>query len=252
MLLNELTGVKNLKHLNAFQILKLLQKHHGVKFAAGSYGMVLSHPSMDQVLKFTADKAYMMFLEYVANNKGNPHLPIIKKKPQRLTAFFSGTPGVFNKDISKHLSIPLEKLYVVRIEKLEPIKSDMHKICNRLASNIYEYIRAKEAVNGDEYLEKRELTDYKSVMETLVELEENLPGRVFLDLNYGNWMMRGKTLVISDPYAAAQSRDRTIGYELEDFMDMDDIKDIIKNYDDKTVDQLEGFTNRLFKNLFTK
>lgn len=150
--------------------------------SSGLYGFVFTHPDLDYVIKvFKHDDGYLRFVRYAQNNP-SPYLPKFRGKIMRID----------------------DGLFAVRMEKLEECPATMTWALD-LISNF-----ADGHDSLPDFIKKAKSSEYwlrcKAVIEAnpgIMELVDELRKfRVrYMDLHAGNFMMRGKTLVITDPYS---------------------------------------------------
>lgn len=218
MLLNELTGIKSFKDKPGKEILDYLKSTYGIQQSAGTFGVVLSHPSWKHVLKlFAKDDCYLHFVDYVLKHP-NPHFPKVEKKPVQLTTFFK-----------KSATTP-DKFYVVKMEKLEKLGKAELNLFDSMDSKIF-VETYKEAVKHDDvkgwvthitkelkidpFLLKKNLGFIKAYLE-IEDME--LPASCKTDLHSENVMKRKDgTMVIIDPYKDAHMNDSE--YKVSEFID---------------------------------
>ncbi len=245
MKLAELKGVKKYHHLSRWDIDQLLSKEGIDIIGNGKYGQVYSHKSWDYVIKVTKnDPYYMSFIDHVIKHP-NKHYPKIIKKPLNLRAFYSR----LRKDTH-------EKLFIVKIEKLEPIPKELGKfISEHLDTFIMIDHHLKNLDNDEEskfYLDN-DYKDYKNI-KTLMpdgtrgkyisnrEMAKKYPWMIELsrawyaaidhtvgesDNHPSNFMQRKDgTIVIIDPvwegWNPMKEHDRIMAAELDDYEDYDD------------------------------
>lgn len=147
MKLLELKGVKKYYDITRYDLEHLLSKE-GIKIiGTGRYGTVYWNPSWDYVVKMTTnDPYYMRFIDYVIKNP-NKHYPKIKKKPINLRAFYK-----------RHRDNLNEKLFIVKIEKLEPLPKDLGKF---IAYHLDEfYVTDYHLKNEHKSEDSKEYLDY--------------------------------------------------------------------------------------------
>lgn len=248
MLLTELIGIKKYHDFEYHEILKKLSQEAGVEWiGSGKYGIVLSNPSWDYVIKvFENDPYYMDFVNYVTTHKSR-HYPKIVKKPIKMRSFY--------KRRKKNLN---ETFFICKIEKLYPLPKPLGQFVaynlDRLWSSylwIYsttneqrkEYEKRWGKDNGRDYsantpfsttlpdgtttkISHRELFNKFPWLRTLtrayINVMENMQG--VPDLHEGNFMQRKDgTIIIIDPVWAGetpyQAFDRANKAEYDDYYD---------------------------------
>ena len=136
----------------------------------GAFGAVYEKPGYPWVFKvFNNDPAYLAWINYVANNQSNEHVPKIKGKPFRIN------DGVF----------------AVRMEKLSPFRD------SPIADAVL-YGQTNEY--NKENLTRLGHTDVIPVLNAIQHLAYgDLTKDWRVDLHIGNVMMRGDIPVITDP-----------------------------------------------------
>ncbi|RYD65188.1 MAG: hypothetical protein EOP83_07935 [Verrucomicrobiaceae bacterium] len=188
--LDELQGVKG--HAQAAApldshdaVIDYLESKGFKRLGDGEYGGVFDHPSFKgrYVLKVFRDPMYEAFLGYCAKHPQNPHLPKIVGKV-----------------------MPIGKLaHMVRIERLQDMPKQLFvnlKLDRIVASLEWPPTSHPEQMALQNAIQQGNL---HSLYTTLMSLTQAKPGRGRIDLHYGNFMLRGETIVISDPYAGAKT-----------------------------------------------
>jgi len=169
--------------------IRILQDAGYEHMGAGNFAEVYRKPGDNHVIKLFgfSDLAYPKFVQ-LAQSTSNPHFPKFKGKLMKVTKDY----------------------YAVRMEKLNPITegaipySGIKMSSASLAYAINDYVRLKKGL-GNNYIPDDKV---KTIME---ELELSQPGiteacdfiagmtDVYPDIHKNNLMLRGKTLVITDP-----------------------------------------------------
>lgn len=190
MRLDELQGVRS--HVAATfkrvqDVVDYLEERGFDYLGSGSYGAVFDHPSFDSryVLKVFKDPFYEQFLNYAIKNRQDPHMPRIVGKVMRLSGYGA----------------------MVRIEVLREMSDQQYRYL-RLHDQV-DYVQCR--VYGT-HLDEAETAVFNKInaqhdLGTLMESIDNLirakPAGAHLDLHEGNFMYRGSTIVISDPYSGS-------------------------------------------------
>ncbi len=141
------------------------------KLGQGAFGAVYEKPGYPWVFKlFANDAAYLAWINYVAKNQSNEHVPKLKGKPFRIN----------------------DKVFAVRMEKLSP----MPGYDNPLLDNI-----AYGGITKDAKEKFKELghPDLIPVMDAIYAMSHDLTKDWRVDMHGGNILMRGDTPVITDP-----------------------------------------------------
>lgn len=145
----------------------------------GSFGAVYQKPGNPYVLKvFTpADKAYLDFLALARAHADNPHFPRFFGKIVPVTPAYSA----------------------IRMERLEPYTDDPLLIADYFdlrdwsPDNNYGAMRRGEAI---EYMES-----HPQLREACDLIMDHLTPKYRIDIKPDNLMLRGKTVVLTDPVA---------------------------------------------------
>lgn len=147
---------------------------------SGSFGTVWSHPKLQYVLKVfrATDVAYLGWVNVCIQNKNNPHFPKFIS-----TKAFPITPEVS--------AIRMEKLTPTRGQLMDDIiyfiKLTLHNETRRMS---------KEEID----LFNKYCNAYPQLMDAIQILKEfSYKSGFKFDIHTGNFMLRGNTLVITDP-----------------------------------------------------
>lgn len=147
----------------------------------GANAKVFGNPSYPYVLKLfsTDDYCYRAFLTYAIANQSNPLLPKVRGKLLRIT-----------NDI---LAVRLEKL--TKISEMEFAKYD--RILTELFNNIY--LLTSGSDHADEVFRniQKKFPKYTNFIKTMIDIFSKV--RCDPDLHAGNFMLRGKQIVVIDP-----------------------------------------------------
>lgn len=194
-----------------------LNKKGWKKIGSGAYSTVYSKIGKNYVIKvFEDDHAYQLYLEFIQQNRNNPHVPKIQK---------------IMIDASKQKEINTNEVGIIMMEKLKPVEYSDISWRFLILENFKQYLRNVDAIHTplDEFLEyfkKRYIQEYghrkyhfKSIKRFDYFLESNLEicrllynlrkflqqkgENKFFDLHSGNFMIRPSTgeIVVSDPIA---------------------------------------------------
>ena len=211
--LQELRITKDLKsndHIND------IIKRTGWKIlGSGTEGIVCEHPSKKYVLKIYQNTSrYNQFVEYAQKNQSNPHLP-------KFSRFVREVPG------TRYNYVRMEKLKLCfRPENYRPefvylylagINKGVKTLCDSPLSTVREFLvehfpeylgnyRNIVTIDFDEvFLVLRKICgripddEWIVLCNELIDLILKLSKR-HMDVGGGNVMLRGKTLVITDPF----------------------------------------------------
>jgi hypothetical protein len=186
---------------------------------SGVFGIVFSRPGKNYVYKvFKADDwGYRKYLKYMLDNQDNPHVPKIIGKPLRLrlrdkTGGEVETPDeVKLSGLSIGNNLPAYKridLVMVKLERLEPLDftNIFHDEAWDAVRRILDAMRILDSIytnDTEKARAKKEIEYYKKLKPDLLVLLESIHNlsNADIDLHSQNVMMRGDTIVITDPYA---------------------------------------------------
>jgi thiamine kinase-like enzyme len=224
MLLQELTGVKRFHEVSTATIFRLL-KRHGIDFVgAGRYGHVFTSPKWDYVVKlFRDDPTYLRYVNYVLKHPNNEHFPKIVKRPLHMHMFHKRPESD-------------DKMWLVKIEKLEPVDENMAWFLGHVAADIA-YYKITENPDIDKKLSAVDLPDgttahdmsYNDLLDECPWLGSLVDAWVqialhaakptdHMDTNMDNFMQRKDgTIVLIDPMwegpAAADLKDKMMRFK---------------------------------------
>lgn len=182
MRLQEITGYKQtdvyqlfLKSPNVSSFTRKMNDAGYEKYLVGKgyYAGVFHRPEDPFVIKFYKnDPQYDKYLKFVIDHQDNPHVPKVYGRPVTL----------------KHPRDEFSKYRIVRLEKLDPVGS------NPDHREIAKYFFAVE--KNKEYYEKlvERYPNIKPVLNFLLRKKD------YMDINSDNFMFRGDTPVITDPW----------------------------------------------------
>ena len=163
----------------------MLEKAGYEKLGQGVSGTVYAKPGEDSVLKLfqSWDKSYKLFVNFTLQHP-NIHYPKFKGKMMKIT----------------------DNYYAIRMEKLTPLSQEHAKMVRTMKDYITQRIATRfREINPDEatwWQRDMEILETKQpgITEVCEELakfvDESQSG---LDLQAANVMLRGNTLVITDP-----------------------------------------------------
>lgn len=156
-------------------LIKQLRQQGSRLVGRGLYAKVFSHPTNKKVvIKVAADdKGYGAYVKWALKRQGNPLVPIIFDH--------------------KRLTIEDIIVTVTTIEKLKPIQD---RFFGHALASEFLFDEIEEALDERRYLYKL-LPDYSSSVLKFLYRNSDM-----LDLHSGNVMLRGKQLVITDPFAS--------------------------------------------------
>lgn len=187
--IDELQGVKahtSQKFTNKLEVYRYLISKGFSILGTGQYGAVFDHPSFRgrYVLKVFADTFYEAYLNWVVKQGGgNPHLPGIVGKVMKLTPDAS----------------------MVRIERLQELPREQYnRLYARRIADILNYPNKFPQSEMDKLVPHADREGLRDLYKTLIDISYARPSGAMLDLNPGNFMKRGGTIVITDPYCGAK------------------------------------------------
>ena len=176
-------------------------RKQGFKFiGSGAYGSVWEHPKLNYVLKIFSgnDNAYLAWANTCIQHKDNPNLP----------KFVSTKP----------VKIPGTDLYALRMEKLakapeSPIYQEMERLMSACMFGMYAEDNLNNFPNLIDTSKTDDNSDYRyPVLRNYVKtidpgiteaiwlaIQTALTHRLGIDVSANNCMVRGNTLVFTDP-----------------------------------------------------
>lgn len=187
----------------------------GKIIGVGKYGQVFSHPSWSYVLKVYFDEYYTRFVRFAYRNP-HPSFPKFYGPPQRVIPFYR-----------RYKSESIQ--YLVRMEELLPISTELFNLINNWYNQGINYMRAVENGSQDHEIEeiiypnsqerkagKKSYTGKVKLYQDIIDLLKNNPKlyNVFeglylltkgnikgsFDFHQDNFMQRPNgDIVISDP-----------------------------------------------------
>lgn len=147
------------------------------KLGAGKYASVFGNKKYPYVIKvFMKDSAYIRWISFCLKNKTNPYVPKIKGKVVKVT----------------------DLVYAIRLEKLEPFSRVQG---SEFMSHYYKWQNDPKYKSGDK--------DLDSVFEHFSK------NKKLLDLHGENLMMRGKQVVVIDPYYNWFNKHKPMDYTID-------------------------------------
>lgn len=199
----EIRSVRRLDELtrpsNRLRAGSVLEKAGYIRLGSGGYADIYEKPGASYVLKLFEehDYGYRKFLQYAFKNQDNPHLPRFRGKLIAVT----------------------DRYYAIRMERLKPIGRVQNFAFTPdpalwdIITRVEKLARASRTESLDQILQKVQ-TDPLS--EPIRDFVENNPSFVkamhdlvriarqtgiALDFSPRNFMLRGDTIVITDPFA---------------------------------------------------
>ena len=164
------------------RFVKMLQENGWQSLGAGCYGSVFTHPNLNYCIKlFTKDPIYLRFVKFCQANPA-PCLPKFRGKLMRVDT----------------------STFAVRMETLTPISGKFFKeltfaICE-FTSDYDWTVEGYMAEYADDSLIRKYFTQNPDLLTTLEKLKE-LANPTDWDIGVNNVMLRGETMVITDPWA---------------------------------------------------
>lgn len=191
--LNELRGIK--KDFGPDDSAKQVLTRYGFEqIGFGTYGTVWAHPKLDYVLKTFSqqDKAYLNWVAFCSQHKNNPHIPkFISAKPLLLAT----------------------GIYAVRMERLAPAQFNYERLVGNISKLVSDCIYDRPDIKTVEDVVEHIETKYGSSLAYLKSFVNDTPlleaillivefirsGQGHPDINIRNIMLRGDTMVFTDP-----------------------------------------------------
>lgn len=191
MILQELIGIKKYEDEPIAFILNKWIKDGKIKVKDGSFSFVVIPNDTDFVYKvWSKDAGWWEYLEYIQDHSENPHLVKLKSRIKKIRYTFK-RPADFD-----------DVLYVVRVEKLQELTTnlDAYAQVRGLVNYVkrtkhFDLVKAKSFIQNEQYIEPPPDTFIQTVFDVL-----NSAVISYHDFKPDNVMLRGDTLVITDPY----------------------------------------------------
>jgi hypothetical protein len=214
MKLTELASLKKVSEDTIAAFLNKLIKDGKIKVRNGSFAFVVIPTDADFVYKvWTEDDAWEHYLKYVQAHPDNEHLLKILGRVKTIPFTFKRP-----KDVDA-------KLKIVKIEKLGELQKDpeaygqVKGLTKFLRSHKVDSLTHDDAADIAQYIVDAEgvasvpLDFIKTVIDVVQArgLNDN-------DLHTENVMLRGKTLVVTDPYMERSSNSGTIKLSASDLL----------------------------------
>lgn len=204
MRLKELQLTKDLKDPKSYPA-GILQKYGWNVLGSGVNGSVAKHPNKNYVLKlFENDSSYIEFVKFILSYK-NIHLPKIGKGAKQLPGtdyFYVTMEELTPVSDGRLMSIYFPEIIylVVQCSKnqmgMNDILTDM--VMDKLK---HKYDSAYEIDLDQMFAELGEQPDnaWIELVDTIIDYGQSIGERYF-DLHDENFMLRGNTLIINDPW----------------------------------------------------
>jgi len=199
MLLKELARYRS-STKTIYEIITTLVKQGKIDFAKGSVSIVIAPRGKPYVYRiWHEDSGYDSFLSFVKKHPSNKHLVKLLSRVKKVNINFPRSR--------------IKYVNVVKLEKLEPLDSAKAAGINRFFDSLEKVGYYVDDLKGSGWLPD----SFLQIVEELIN-SHPLPSGVLHDLHEGNVMMRGKDLVITDPFLG-DTRGDTIVFdsELEEF-----------------------------------
>jgi hypothetical protein len=212
----ELLGVKKFAGMTSREVIDFVKSMDSSKLKVlGRGANAVALTDGKAVYKFwLVDSAYEDFIKYAAANQSNPFLPKLLSPVKTLPAFFvrsAKAPDVV-KFVKLELLEPLSGAWGIEDEELQitkgseqklEIKNELFGIIERNHQKPFKEVLQKIA---DEAWEKTAVSKLNPAIVKLAQAIYDVQKMVgvnahLLDLHSGNFMLRGKQLVIIDPIA---------------------------------------------------
>lgn len=195
-LLKELIGYKKHSSVDIADFLNAGIRDGKIKVRSGNFAFVVIPTDADFVYKvWTHDQGWWEYLEYLNDHPGNEHLLKVKSRIKKIKYTFK-RPQDFDTD-----------LYVLKLEKLQELETNDEAFKQIDAFMLYLNYNNVHGLTKDDVpriqkwiLEKHNVQPPPaSFIETVIDV---LKSSVISDHDFhsGNVMLRGNTLVLTDPY----------------------------------------------------
>lgn len=202
--LNELELTKVLqraRYSSSSAVIALLSSHGWQLLGTGFEALVAQKPGMDYVLKlFESSSKYTLFVDYCQQQQGNPYLPKFGKYTR---------------------AIPGTRFSYVRMERLEPIVENqllseypaylcaIHRIFQDIEAPMYwnhaltprqlDLLPSTHKFRNLDTCARAAPAQWTKTIQQLIDIMKQNDLQQF-DLHSANMMLRGSTLVITDPF----------------------------------------------------
>jgi len=182
-------------YMNYSSFERLLMKQKFEILGSGSYAEVYGRKDLPYVLKipFNRDNPWFKFAEFAIKNKGNKHLPKIKFLEKYVDSGFFVAAVEKLTPIQNLDSMGLDHYVIIEIIDLI-LRNNTYK----LFSNYMNYISKNYQYRSEE--SKKTIKFFQPQLSSLYKITITLQNHSSLDLHDGNIMMRGNTIVITDPW----------------------------------------------------
>jgi len=222
MRINELVGVKHLGKASVTDILDQLSNSNWKHLGSGGRAFVVSR-STDKVVKFwIQDEAYERFLNYIAAHPSE-HFPRILSTPRTIKNFSnSGHQYPMLKYVVIERLQPLEGRQAYDVESLGNLLREVFNIRLSLTDTDFEAKLFQAMQRHGEWWEENGqevIARCLGMLRVLVELKRNLPNNTQLDLYRDNFMMRGSTMVLTDPFIDTNGPNNDLEQEIKNNLD---------------------------------
>jgi hypothetical protein len=215
MHINELTITNQLKDVgpwdHAGSLKKILTRHGWKSLGTGAEAAVAMHPQKAYVLKiFNSDSKYVQFVEFVQAHQSNPHLP-------RFSRYVRPVPGTefsyvrmeklmkvtHTQLLTTYAAYLAEMMAMGQVAEFSMLADDLGM---RMEDNLmhmgYEAADLLDFEQQDEIYQKlggQPPHTWSQVLGDLADYSEHVDVASW-DMHEDNFMRRGKTLVIVDPF----------------------------------------------------
>lgn len=189
MLLSELAGIKKYQDLGLEELITKFAEHSNYKkLGNGLFAYVFKHPKKNEVIKFwVKDDAYEKYLSYVEQHQSNPCLPKLLSKVKTISSFHDRVEA-----------FP-DKIKYVRLELLKPVSPEVERELDELWRSMPD--------SDAEWKEEAEQASkaVSDLIHTMLDIKKVI--KLDPDLKGDNVMMRGRQMVLTDPFYDADSVD---------------------------------------------
>jgi hypothetical protein len=214
MQIQEITIRKDLKYVTkgryqSDMLASILETHGWHIVGTGLEAAVAEHPAKAYVLKiFNSDSKYIHFVNFVKSHANNPHLPIFSRYVRPVP----GTPFSYVR-MEKLTGISVEELvahysnYLVTMAQLDGLL-DMTMLHYSLEAELTAALKNKGWDPESPHLDYDHMYEllggyppqsWQMVIKALAEYAK-AAGYTHWDLHAKNFLTRGNTLVIADPF----------------------------------------------------
>lgn len=208
---HELRDIHTFNFNHAEPLNKLLKKHGWTSLGTGAEAAVAEHPNKSYVLKiFNSDSKYVDYVKFVQAHQSNPHVPRFSRYVKQIP----GTPYSYvrmeklqkvtqSQLLTTYENYLFEMIVRGRQEGVSMLNDDLDMMLeDRLGDLGYDEYDIAVDEHHEEIYQKLGGVPPDTWSQVLTDLAAHSK-QIHMeswDMHAGNFMRRGKTLVIADPF----------------------------------------------------